>query len=126
MSLLKVIFNFEKQKKKQYNNIEIILEKPLMVLKNLVDQDVFENATAKFECLLSKPDAKVEWLLNEKPISTTIESDSYIIKTDGCIQTLEILKCNRKNQGIIKMRAADESIETKARLTIDGLLYLLF
>ncbi len=101
--------------------IIIFTEKPLSFTKKLTDQDVIENKPATFECVLSKPDAKVEWLFNGKPISESLDKDSYVITEQDGLHRLHIPKCSLKNQGNYSLRVPTENIETKARLNVDGL-----
>jgi titin len=99
----------------------LFIEKPLSFNKKLTDQDVIENGSATFECALSKPDVKAEWLFNGKPIADVFDKDSYVISEIDGIHRLHIPKCMLKHQGNYSLRVPSENLETKARLGVDGL-----
>ena len=64
---------------------------PLTFTKPLEDVSVEKSETVTLTCELSKPNQKVKWLKNGKPL-TTKEKNRYKITVDGTKHTLVIPK----------------------------------
>ncbi len=94
-----------------------LAEAPVSFVKDLTDSVSVENDVATFECELSKPNKKVSWLKNGKPLKP---SDKHEIVTEGPRHFLRIPKCELKDAGDFSVKVDGESAVSSAKLSVHG------
>lgn len=84
----------------------------------LSDTDVNEGEMIQLECTLSRPDVKVRWLKNRKPLTP---SDRIKILCDRYRHVLQIMEAIPEDEGEYTIEIT-ENIESSAAIRIRGKL----
>ena len=92
-----------------------IAELPVTVLKPLQDLEVLEGGSGMFECEFSKPDLKVTWFLNGKPVP---HSYKFTSRNDGKTYRLLIKDASVDDAGPIS--CSFDEVNTSANLKVKG------
>lgn len=82
----------------------------------LSDITAAEKDNVTLTCAVSKPDATVDWLLDQEILTP---DDKYKIEQDGVTHTLTIQDVTPKDAGTYTARCGDN--ETSALLTVPGM-----
>lgn len=80
------------------------------------DQTVTEKQTAVFECELNKPNVKVQWKKNKKPLKS---SKRIQMSCDKCIQKLTIMETTLDDEDEYTCQLPTEK-EVVAKLKVIG------
>jgi hypothetical protein len=68
---------------------------------------------------LNKPGIPVAWFMNDLPIESALEPDTFTITQTDTKYTLTIPECKTKHQGLFSLKVPDTNIKTSAILTVD-------
>ena len=78
-----------------------------------------EKEHVTLECKLSKPNKKVTWLKNGKPIKSGAKCE---ISNEGTSYTLTIPRCETGDAGEYSIKVDGEDTSCSAKLTVEGSL----
>ena len=75
-----------------------------------------ETTEAVFTAVLNKPNQKMEWFIDGKPIK--LPNDKYEVENVDCTYTLKLKDLDLKDAG--KITAKCQNAESSATLTVTG------
>ena len=99
----------------------LLTELEIQFKQPLEDQTAMATTQAVFTALINKPNQKIEWWINGKPIK--LPSDKYEVENVDCAYTLKIKDLAQNDAG--KVMAKFKNTDSTATLTVTGKAFVM-